>query len=214
MEKCLERYDQQDIRGYRLIMQKQERIGGRLHPLEVIEVFFRAHPHSVFMHWLKGARRAENLLYVEGENDGKILVHPTGLIGRLDKVVALDPEGPEARAAGRFSVKDFGLRNTLQRTLNHWKAVKVEGTLQAEYLGVDKVHELDDRLCYTLRRRVQPEEDGVTEETLYFDKETWFQVGTMLRGYGGRLMGEYLYRDIQLNPEFKSDQFQPSALVP
>ena len=167
LEKCLERYDRQDIRGYRLIMQEQERIDGRLHPPETIEVFFHAHPFSVFMHWLKGSRQAENLLYVQGENDGKMLVHPKGLLGLLDKVVALDPNGAEARASGRFSITDFGFRNTLQRTLRHWKADEDAGKLQAEYLGVCKIPELDDRPCYTLRRHVQPADEGVTEETLY-----------------------------------------------
>jgi len=54
LEKCLEHYAQQRIEGYRLIFQKRERIGGALLPSEVIEVYFRAQPYSVFMRWLRG----------------------------------------------------------------------------------------------------------------------------------------------------------------
>jgi hypothetical protein len=116
LHKCLEHYDRQDVRTYRLIMDKQERIDRKLHPPEVVEVFYRARPHSVLTRWLQGERRARSALYVEGENDGKVLIHPTGLIGRFKPVVAVDPDGPLARAAGRYGIKDFGLRETLERT--------------------------------------------------------------------------------------------------
>jgi hypothetical protein len=213
LQKCLERYDREGIRGYRLIMEKQERLDGTLQPPEVIEVCFRARPYSVFMHWLQGAGRAASALYVAGENEGKMLVHPSGLAGRLVSVKAVDPEGPEARAGGRYPITEFGLRKTLQRTLKDWRAAKDKGTLRVEYLGVEKVRTVGDRPCYTLRRHQEPDADGVTEVTVYLDKETWFQVGTVQRGQGDSLIGQYLYRDIQLNPTFAPDQFAPAALT-
>jgi hypothetical protein len=59
----------------------------------------------------------------------------------------------------------------------------------------------------------KPNKNGITESTIYIDAHTWFEVGTVLTGPGQRLIGEYLFRDIHLNPKFKSDQFQPSALT-
>ena len=50
--------------------------------------------------------------------------------------------------------------------------------------------------------------------TIYIDKETWLQVGTVLKGDGGKLVGEYFFRDLKLNPEFKPDQFLRAALKP
>jgi len=32
----------------------------------------------------------------------------------------------------------------------------------------------------------------------------------VLKGEGGGLIGEYVYRDIQLNPDFPPDTFSPS----
>jgi hypothetical protein len=49
--------------------------------------------------------------------------------------------------------------------------------------------------------------------TAFIDKETRFQVGTLLRGPGEVLLGQYAYRDIQLNPSFPPDQFEPAALT-
>jgi len=212
LEKCLERYDRQDIQGYRAILNKQERIDGKLDPPEEIEIWYRAQPRSVFMHWLQGARGADSVLYVEGENGAKILVHPSGLVGRIVKEVAIAPDSPEAHQAGRYSIKDFGLREGLARTVRQWKAACMKGELQVEYLGVKKVPETGDRPYYVLRRTFPKPQDGVTQATVFIDQQTWFPVGTVLRGEGGILIGEYIYTDIQLNPHFKPNQFEPSAL--
>jgi hypothetical protein len=215
LEKCLDRYDSQAIRGYTMIMHKQERIGGVLQPSEEVEVFFREKPHSVFLHWLKGQRKAESVLYVDGENGGKMLAKPAGIGGIFVKVAARDVDGDDAKQSGRYSLKEFGLRNNLVRTLQYWKAAKGKGALDVRYLGVRKVREAGDRLCYTLRRFCkEPEDDGCTDMTFYIDKETWLRVGAVLKDATGKLMGEYMFRDIHINPEFKPNQFQASILSP
>ncbi len=214
LEQCLKHYDASGIEGYALIMRKQERIGGVLQPSEEIQVVFRAHPYSVFMRWLRGERRAAAALYVEGKNGGKMLIHPSGIAGKLVKVVERDPEGEDARQAGRYSIKEFGLRKTLVRTLNAWKDAQEEGRLQVRYLGVRKVHEAGDRPCYTLRRtNDRPGSERIAETTVYIDKEKLLQVGTVLKDKDGRLVGEYMFRDIHINPKLKPDQFEPAALT-
>jgi hypothetical protein len=215
LEKCVQRYEQQAIHGYSVILHKQERIGGKLQPSEEIECFYREKPHSVFMHWLRGQRKAESSLYVEGENGGKMLARPAGLAGVFVKVVERDVDGEDARQSGRYTMKEFGLKAAVQKTYRDWKAAKEKGTSRIQYLGVRKVREAGDRLCYTLRRTcAEPEEDGVSEVTIYIDKENWLQVGSVLKAEDGKLIGEYLFHDLHINPEFKANQFQRSALTP
>jgi len=214
LQKCLDQFNRQNINGYSLTMHKQERIGGTLQPSEEIEVFYRAKPHSVFMHWLQGARKADSVVYVEGENNGNMLVHPAGIAGRLVKVVTRDPEGEDAKQSGRYPVTQFGLKRMLERSVKNWQAAKDSGNCRMEYLGLRKIREAGDRLCYVLRRTCNPPDaDGVTEVTVYLDKDTGFQMGSVLKDGQGRLIGEYIYRDIQLNPEFKPNQFEASALT-
>jgi hypothetical protein len=215
LEECLRRY-QRTVKGYTLTMQKRERLGGKLHDEEIVRVAFREEPHSVLLHWQKGARLAERALYVEGENDGKMLALPAGRILRLAGVVSRDVEGDEARRSGRFTLKEFGLKNGMLRTLRSWQAARENGALHVEYLGEEKVKEAGDRTCYVLRRTryPQPEADGVTGLTAYIDKENWLQVGTVTSGEGDQLIGAYYFRDIVLNPEFKPEQFKREALKP
>lgn len=215
LEKCLERYKQNGIKGYSATFHKQERISGKLQPSEEMEFHYREQPFSVFMRWRQGQRKANAALYVEGENQNQMLANPTGLAGKLVKVAARDPEGEDARQSGRYSIKEAGLKKAAQRSLKSWKAARENGSLRTEYLGVRQVREVGGRLCYTLRRTcAKPEEDGVLEVTLYIDKETWLQVGSVLKGEEGKLIGDYFFREIRLNPPFKPDQFQRSALTP
>ena len=212
--KCIQRYDEDNISGYAAVLHKQERMQSRLQPSEEIEVCFREKPYSVFFHWLRGTKMADNVLYVQGRNDDKLLVHPSGLAGRFVKAVARDPDGPEARQSGRYSLKDFGFKKSTERTYRAWEAAREKGKLKVQYLGVRRVYESNDRPCYTLHRSgTKPDEEGVTDVTVYIDKETWLQVGTVLKGLDGKLIGEYMFRDIHLNPQFKPGQFEPAAVT-
>jgi hypothetical protein len=214
LEKCLQRYEQGGITGYTCRFIKQERIGGTLQPREKVEAVFREKPFSVFMRWVEGERKATAVVYVEGANDGQMLCRPSGLAGKLVSVVSRDPEGSDAKQSGRYSVKDFGVHKAAQRTLAAWKAARDQGSLRVEYLGVRKLREVGDRPCHTFQRTyAQPEEDGVLEGKFYIDTEKLIQIGTVLKGKDGQLHGEYFFRDVRFNPEFKSDQFQRAALT-
>src|SRR5262249_20851095 len=98
LENCMRRYDR-EVKGCTLVMQKQELISRRLQPTEVVDVTYRTKPHSVVLKWVEGARKADAALYVEGENEGKMLARPNGKLARfaVGDVVARPVDGPEAR---------------------------------------------------------------------------------------------------------------------
>jgi hypothetical protein len=222
METCLRRY-QREVKGYTCTMQKQERLGDKLQAKELLTLTCREKPLSVFLRWQEGQRLADAALYVEGENQEKhknglksmMLVHPAGLAGKLVKSVSRDPEGEEARQAGRYSLPDCGIAQGTQRTLAYMRAAKAAGQLKVEFLGEVPLPEAGDRTCYKLRRAkyAKPEEDGVTDLTIYFDKETWLQVGSVLKGDNDQYIAQYFFRDIKLNPEFKPETFAKEALT-
>jgi len=217
LENCLRRY-QRNVKGYTCTFLKQERIGDKVQRTETIDVAFREEPYSVLFHWVEGARLAERALFVEGDNDGMLLVRPEGRLARrvAGDVVSRDPDGKDAKQSGRYTLKEFGLKKGALRTLHSWKTAKEKDALHVEFVGEKKVKEAGDRVCYTLHRDQypRPEDDGVTEVTIYIDKETWLQVGAVLKGEGGKLIASYYFRDIKLNPEFKAEQFTRAALVP
>jgi hypothetical protein len=218
MEACVKRHIR-EVKGYTCVMYKQERIKGKLQKPEEVDVWFREKPHSVLMKWKKGERLAARALYVEGENieEGRsmVLVKPAGLGGRFVSYVTRDPRGPDAVNSGRYTLDEFGLKKGLERTIVSWGGARKQNALHVEYLGKKKIKELEDRECYVLKRTryAEPEIDGVTEQTIYFDAETWMLTGSIQTGESGELIAEYYFRDIRLNPKFDKDLFTLKSIV-
>jgi hypothetical protein len=212
LETCIRRYDR-EVKGYTATLRKQERIEGNLERSELIDVAFREEPFSVLMKWKQGARQATGVLYVKGQNGDQLLVRPAGLLA-VAGVVTRDPNGRDAKKGGRYPLTEFGIKIGMQRTVDSWRKAKKDDNLHLEYLGVKSIKESGDRPCWVLKRTgyKKPEEDGITELTVYIDKENWLQVGNVLKGEKGRLIGEYFFRDIQLNPDFKPGTFSRDAL--
>jgi hypothetical protein len=216
LQLSLERYER-EVQGYSCILVKKERVEGKLLPMEKTECYFKEKPFSVYMNWLAGVGEAQRVLYVQGENKDKMLARPAGFIYGLAGVLAFNPDTPKARKAGRYLVTQFGIKLGSERTLKAMLAAQARKALFVRYEGVFKVPELGDRLCYKLVRTpyTPPEDNGeVYELTLYFDVETWLQVGSILKGPppGNQLIAEYFFRDVRINPKFKADQFKKSAL--
>jgi hypothetical protein len=206
---CLLRY-RREVKGCRAVLQKQERLGGELGPAEVMEVAFREEPFSVFLKWkTPPVSMADRVLYVAGQNDGKALAR-----GKYLHIIhSRDPYSPEAKAAGRYALPDFGIAKGTERTLRAWQAAHDRGNLKVEYLGVRPVAEAGNVKSYVLRRTCDPpEEDGIVTVEVAFDTEHWLQVGNVLTAGGDKLVAGYYFRDLELNPKFPPDQFDRAAL--
>ena len=217
LQNCMKLYDK-NVRGYQVILQKQERLQGKLQNREIIEVAFREQPYSVSMRWLEGARKADRVVFVAGENEGMMLAHPAGVAGKLVKVVKRKVDSDEARQSGRYTLDQFGFKKSLQRILISMQAAKQKDTLHLQFLGETKVFECDQRICFKLKRTYEaPEADGTEDLTLYVDRENFLPVGIVVRGKidaatGNReLLGEYFFRDLRLNPQFAPQQFNEAA---
>jgi len=203
---CLDRYDQ-DIQGYTCLFCKQERVKGKLLKAEKILVDFREKPFSVRFEWKEGKGLASKVLYVDGENEGNMLV-------RAFLILRKDPEGDQAMASSRFSIKKYGVRHGLQSTVNSVTKAEAAGRLHLKYDGQFKVDKLGGRICYRFTRAPYdpPEEDGIVKYTFYIDKETWLHIGSELRDVNDEVIADYFFRDLQPNPTYGPNQFTEKGL--
>jgi hypothetical protein len=209
LQMCLDRFDR-EVQGYSCIMAKTER--PRTTP-EVVQAYCREKPFSVFMNWLASPGKAQRVLYVEGENKGKMLAVPSGLFRYLG-IREVNVDDPDVRKSGRYLVTEFGIKLAIDRTLRSMRAAQARGTLHVQYKGIFRVPETGDRLCYKVVRVPYdpPEDDGVYDLIFYIDIENWLQVGSILKDSEGKLIADYFFRDIRINPTFAPNQFQRSAL--
>jgi hypothetical protein len=217
LEACLKRYHE-TVQGFTCSFRKRERTGGELHPWETIAANYRESPQSALFEWQEGARqgvrRVTKALYVEGENKnakGQSQILALTLLG----VMKFDVDSADSKSSARYTLNEFGLKQALMRVLNAWKAAQAEKTLHVEYLGLHKVPEVGGQLCHKIHRHkyARPEgADGITDVVIFIDRETLFQVGTIVKGENEQLLGEYYFRDIQLNPDFPAGLFEPGTL--
>jgi len=208
---CLVRY-QREIHGYEGVMVKHERINGKVHPPETIDFWFREEPYSVLMKWREGARQATAALYVANENNGKVLVLPT-LLKWSGRIVERDPEGKDAKANGRYTMKEFSIRQGTERTLKAWEAAKEKGILKVEFAGIQPVPELNNRPCYKLTRTCNPpEEEGAVFVEVLVDAENWLQIGSTILDGERNLIGKYMFPELRVNPTFAADQFKDKSV--
>lgn len=191
------------VRDYEGVFVYQQRRGARLEPPSVCRFKFRAEPFSVLMRWLGGAKRVDRLLFVEGQNDGRMVVRPTGWRGKLVAAAEIDPHGPLALAGGSRPITQFGLRNTLLRILGEYEDAAGAGRLNASCLGMIL---LDGMPAIRLRQTTP-------ERTLLVDLHAGWLIPLRVRKYdaAGRLTLLCRYADLQVNNGFTDATFARGA---
>jgi hypothetical protein len=202
-----------EITGYTCTFEKREfPLKGKLLGWEVIHVDYKRQPHSVRMKWKSGSWMADSVLYVEGQNDGKMWGIGAGPL-RFAGLQAYDPEGEKAQASGRYFITSFGFERSTKRTLVAMEKAAAKNALHVDYEGIVTVSKLGDMKCYKLVRRYDAvEEDALGELDLYFDTEHWLQVGSQLKTLKGENLGEYFLRDVVINPKFDAKTFTKAGL--
>ncbi|MBI2804422.1 MAG: DUF1571 domain-containing protein [Planctomycetes bacterium] len=220
LEHCLEHY-KKEVAGYRVLFLKQERVQGKLRPKEKIVAHFREKPFSVHMNWLEGRARAIRTLYVQGENDDKLVARI--MFGRFESplLISRRTDDPEALATSRFTIREFGIFKGAENTVNAMKKAQQIGTLSVRYEGIVPLSQVGERLCYKfVRSPYDPKdwetdldkEEKLNELTIYIDREMLMQVGSVLKDTEGNLIAEYFFRVIDLNPQFDARQFTQKKL--
>ncbi len=97
------------IPGYTATLAKQERIGDWLSDEISFGIKVRHLPFSVFMKWQSGDEAGKEVLYVDGKDDGELLVHLGGLKGAILPAIKIDPFGSLALEHSRYPITKLGI---------------------------------------------------------------------------------------------------------
>ncbi len=212
-----ERYHK-DVREYRCVLVKQERIEGELTDVQEVEVRFRESPRSIYMLWLKNAGQARRALFIDDpqfkDSQGRKLarVEPAGAVVRLfvaDLYMPID--GPEARKASRRTIDECGFGATFD-ILDRYNAIAGQrGDLDLRYAGVGQV---DGRPTHVIVRELPYEGPGGdypdARMVLHLDQEWMLPVAVY--SYADTeektLLGSYVFTHVELNPSLGEDAFK------
>lgn len=212
LERCV-----REVRDYRCVFVRQERLGGKLSAEQAVRVLYRDEPRSVYMTWIRNADRVRRVLYVKGLHLGshgeeQALVEPAGAIIRLfiDEL-KVPIRGPEARKSSRHYIDDFGFRAVLERLNRDNRRFAEQGVLDCRYVGEGKIggrptHVLVRHLPYTGPNGEYPD----ARQVLHLDQQ-WL-LPLAIYSYADNqetvLLGSYVSTRVRLNEGLDNEAFR------
>jgi hypothetical protein len=204
----------QNVRDYTCLLIKRERNNGRLPPDAVMEMKVRTQPFSVYLRWLQPRTEAgQEVCYVAGKNDGKMRVHPKGVLGSVAGFISLDPNDPRARQTSKRNITEAGIGNMIERFARAWeheRRLNLTNQVQvAEY-------EYNRRRCMRVEITHPDNAHGqflYYRDIIYFDKETHLPIRLEFydwprqSGEPGQLVEIYSFANMRINVGLGDDVF-------
>jgi hypothetical protein len=187
---------------------KQERVKNKLLKAQVIDFKFRNKPFSIFMNWKKNPGKADRILYVKGQNNDKMVVHPRGLLGWI-KSVERNPKGKDILKTSLRTCDQFGIRNLLNRVTGLYEGNRKDKGFTVKYIGTEKI---DKRPCIVLET-VMPNNDISPTRRLILIVDLQYRLPVSVTSLDGKgnLISKYSYTSLKFNTGLKDKDFTKKA---
>ncbi len=204
----------QGVSDYTATFYKRELVDGSMGEGQVIHLKLRHQPFSVYMKWIVGDKGRE-LLYVDGENDGNMLVKVGGIKGRLLPCIKLDPNGSMALRESRHPVTDVGLLNLANMLLGHRREelASAEFPVRCRYLSNQQVDGCEC-CCFIYDFATPDVRPPYRRSVQYLRTEHFIPVRVTNYGWGAgdepdeqALLEQYGYSDIRVNQRLADADF-------
>ncbi|HWB01317.1 MAG TPA: DUF1571 domain-containing protein, partial [Pirellulales bacterium] len=204
----------QAIRDYSCVLIKRERIGNELVGPHRMAIKVRQDPFSVYLSYQSPSSfRGQEAIYVEGQNNNKVIGHLTGMKHRLFGAVSLNPRGTIAMRGNRYPITDVGLKRMLERIIEVGQVDRAHGPCQVQY----RQAVIDGRSCSSMEIVHPRQQPGFkyAKAIVYVDDR--LEVPVRFEAYGWPesdgdelpLIEEYTYTSLVLNPGFTDEDFSP-----
>jgi hypothetical protein len=196
----------QSIRDYTCLLVKRERVNGVLPPETVMDMKVRTQPFSVYLKWIQPRNEAgQEVCYVAGRNDGKMRVHPKGVLGSFAGFVSLDINDPRVRQTSRRSITEAGIGNTIERFVRAWETERRDNLTTQVHIGE---YEYNHRRCVRVETIHPNNANGhflYYRDVIYFDKETHLPIRLEFydwprqTGDAGQMVEMYSFANMRIN---------------
>ena len=213
---------QKDVADYECVLIKRERVGNTLNDEEWMQAKVRCRkvedgrittPLSVYLKFLKPeAVKGQEVLWVEGKNNGKLLGHQGGRLGKLTPSVWLDPHGPIAMRGNRYPITEAGIENLVVKLLEKGNRDRKRDECEVKFYEDAKINKRPSLLIEVKHPTARPYFDFHIAQ-IYIDKElnvpvryaayTWPEAA----GEKPLLLEEYTYVNMKLNVGLTDDDF-------
>ncbi|NLX99369.1 MAG: DUF1571 domain-containing protein [Rhodopirellula sp.] len=134
-----------NLHDYSATVAKRERLNGELGDYQYMFLKVRQKPFSVYIYFLDPpSLKGQELIWIEGQNNGKLWAHPPGLQNMLIGTVQLDPTGTLAMRGQRYPVTEVGIANLVKRLIEVGEQDAQYGECEVKFFQGAKIN---DRTC-------------------------------------------------------------------
>lgn len=195
-----------NVESYTARFIREERVQGVLRPREEALLKFQR-PGRIYLRWIGGPPQGREILFVEGRDDGKVLVHEPGGWARLFTVV-IAPDSSRVLKESRHAITDVGIgplvaliTGNARRALQRGELSVVDRTTQGAgsvERGLELAFPREPSAGYYAHRAV-----------VSVDQGTGLPVEVRIFDANDRLLAFYAYRDLTLNVKLTAIDFDP-----
>jgi len=133
------------LTDYSATMVKRERINGKLNEHEYLYAKVRHKPFSVYLYFLSPASlKGQEVIWIQGQNDGKMWAHTTGVKDKVFGTVSLKPDSMLAMQGQRYPLTEIGLMNLVRRLIEVGEQDMNYGECEVKFFPNTKIN---DRKC-------------------------------------------------------------------
>ena len=196
------------VSDYTALFARQEVIEGRLRPAEEALLKYRR-PRSIYLRWVAGPGTGREILFVEGRDGGRILLHHPGLLSGLVTAV-LAPDSPRVLRESRHPITDVGIGRLIELIAANARRALGRNELAVADAGVVEARgRREHRLELTLPR--DPAKGYYCYRAIVaIDLEWNLPVAARIFDWSDRMVEDYRYREVQLNPGLSPLDFDPA----
>ncbi len=137
------------IPDYVTTFTRQERVQGKLLERESSDLKVRHTPFSVYMKTTEGHEVGREILFIEGQNDNRMLVKKGGKLGEALPTFKIEPDSALALKEARYPLTTSGLMKLVDKIVDYCaRDVKLDEGYSCQFLPDQKI---DGRMCYVIR---------------------------------------------------------------
>ncbi|MCH2203022.1 MAG: DUF1571 domain-containing protein [Fuerstiella sp.] len=197
------------IPAYRATVTKTERVNDRM-VTQKMKIKFRREPFSVYLYFL-GDYEGREVIYVEGSNNGKLLVHETGLAS-FAGTLRLAPNDSLVMSENRHPITELGIEKFLLVLRKQWIEQSKYTESSVKYFRNAKLGGMTCRRIVVTHPR--PRRQFPFHKTvLWIDDESGLAVRLQQFGFAVRsgadppIVEDYTYTDLRPNVRISDRDF-------
>jgi len=208
---------EQTVHDYSSVIIKKERIGSV--PVEtVMFAKIREEPFSVYLYFLdrsdsKGLKGRE-VIFVQGQNDGKLVVHTPGFQDATVGKMRLDPRGLLPMQGEHYPITEIGLANLCRQLIKRGESAGDPSQVVVKRYRHSRINA---RTCTLLEIAYPVHEPKIRGylARVFVDDELQFPIRVEVyklpldNSSGPQLWEEYTYLDVKCNNGYTDADFDP-----